>query len=257
MQKNDYPPFFEFEAPDAGIIFPATASVRTILPKYCVITYFREAIFRLYESGLVTPAFKIQMDGLDVSVFASSRNGREYCIALGVLGGPGSAICLEQLIAEGCSIFVICGSAGCLRSFPLGRLLIPDEAVRDEGLSHHYQPLSKTIRCHQGMLHHIRSNLEQRGISHTVGKIWTTDAFYLETHERVRRMENETCLAVDMETAAYQAVAQARNVALGSILYAGDDLSGPTYRSRDWYAAERSRSELLSLAIDLCTTYGG
>jgi purine-nucleoside phosphorylase len=46
-----------------------------------------------------------------------------------------------------------------------------------------------------------------------LGKTWTTDAFYRETPDKVARRRAEGCLTVEMETSAFFALAQFRQVA--------------------------------------------
>ena len=58
------------------------------------------------------------------------------------------------------------------------------------------------------------------------GKTWTTDGLYRETRGKVDRRVAEGCLTVEMEAAAFFAVAAFRGVSFGQLLYAGDDLSG-------------------------------
>ena len=45
---------------------------------------------------------------------------------------------------------------------------------------------------------------------------------------------SEGCLTVEMETAAFCAVAQFRGVTFGQILYGGDDLTGENWDGRSW-----------------------
>ncbi|MGH3618925.1 MAG: hypothetical protein ACRDQV_13045 [Pseudonocardiaceae bacterium] len=56
--------------------------------------------------------------------------------------------------------------------------------------------------------------LQERGGPHVVGKTWTTDAPYRETRSKIRARRGEGCLTVEMETAAFLAVAQHRAVRL-------------------------------------------
>ena len=53
-----------------------------------------------------------------------------------------------------------------------------------------------------------------------------------------------------MEAAAFFAVARFRKVALGQILYAGDDVSGERWRHRRWTQQAEVRAELYELALD-------
>jgi uridine phosphorylase len=54
---------------------------------------------------------------------------------------------------------------------------------------------------------------------------------------------------VEMETAAFLAVARARQVAFAQYLYAGDDVSGNKYHHRRWTTAS-ARHDLFWLAFE-------
>jgi hypothetical protein len=55
-----------------------------------------------------------------------------------------------------------------------------------------------------------------------------------------------------MEAAAFFAVARFREVPLAMALYAGDDVSGETWRHRDWSRQREIREELFALGLDAC-----
>ena len=56
-----------------------------------------------------------------------------------------------------------------------------------------------------------------------------------------------------MEAAAFFAVAKFRNVALGQILYGGDDLSGEEWYGRIWNERKDIRENLVDLSIKICS----
>ena len=86
--------------------------------------------------------------------------------------------------------------------------------------------------------------------SHVTGKTWTTDALYRETREKAARRVAEGCLTVEMEAAAFFAVARFRGVTFGQLLYAGDDLSGDVWNARGWDDHETGRQQLFRLAAE-------
>jgi len=93
--------------------------------------------------------------------------------------------------------------------------------------------------------------IEQK-IPYIKAKTWTTDAFYRETPEKIKRRKSEGCVTVEMETAAYIAASQYNNVKFGQILYAGDNLGGDQWDSRGWDRRTEIRDLVLRLALDAC-----
>ena len=89
-----------------------------------------------------------------------------------------------------------------------------------------------------------------------LGKTWTTDAFYRETSAKVRLRKEEGCLTVEMEAAAFFAVACFRGVDFAQLLYGGDDVSGETWDSRDWVNRHSARESLFWLAAEACLAMG-
>ncbi len=62
----------------------------------------------------------------------------------------------------------------------------------------------------------------------------------------------EGCLTVEMEAAAFFAVAQFRGVTLGQILYGGDDVSGEEWDTRGWTKNNTIREKMFWLAAEAC-----
>ena len=60
----------------------------------------------------------------------------------------------------------------------------------------------------------------------------------------------EGCLTVEMEAAAFFAVARFRRVTFGQLLYAGDDLSGEAWDERGWDDHAEGRELLFRLAAE-------
>jgi uridine phosphorylase len=128
-------------------------------------------------------------------------------------------------------------------------VVVPDAAVRDEGTSYHYLPPAREVETDPVDLAAAVSVLERSGVPHRVGKTWSTDAPYRETEARVARRRAEGCITVEMETAAFLAVARHRGVRFAQYLYAGDDLSGEAWDHRSWQTSSARRS-LFDLALE-------
>jgi purine-nucleoside phosphorylase len=98
----------------------------------------------------------------------------------------------------------------------------------------------------------IEATLRRNGVEYLLGKTWTTDAFYRETRARIARRQAEGCLTVEMEAAAFFAVAQFRGAVFGQLLYSGDDLSGDVWDGRGWTRETTTREKLFWLAAEAC-----
>ena len=138
------------------------------------------------------------------------------------------------------------------RDIAVGHVVIPESAVRDEGTSYHYLPPSREVMGDPAAIRTLERVLQRHHVPYIVGKTWTTDAFYRETPDKVARRRAEGCLTVEMETAAFFALAQFRQVTLGQLLYGGDDVSGDDWDHRDWEKRTSVRERLFWLALEAC-----
>ena len=147
------------------------------------------------------------------------------------------------------------GGAGVLdRETVLGHVIIPDSAVRDEGTSYHYLQPGREARPTGRALDAILATLAAKGIPYTLGKTWTSDAFFRETPGKVKLRKEEGCVAVEMEAAALFAVAAFRQVELAQILYAADIVCAQAgWDHRNWQKAV-CREDILRLAAAACVS---
>jgi uridine phosphorylase len=101
----------------------------------------------------------------------------------------------------------------------------------------------------------IEKTLTARGVPYLIAKTWTTDAFYRETPAKIQLRKAEGCLTVEMEAAAFFAVAQFRGVIFAQMLYGGDDVSGADWDAREWNKLP-IRERLFWLAAEACLALG-
>lgn len=243
-------PILEFDRARSAILEPRRIHPRIEIPEHCVFCFFPEFFARLTEQG-ATQLYASRGE-LGASVVYRIDVGST---PLGVIhpgiGGPMAAARLEKMIALGCRKFIACGGAGALDpTLPVGHIVVPTAAVRDEGTSYHYLPAAREVAASPRAVRAIEAVLKRHGLDYTAGKTWTTDAVYRETRARARRRRAEGCVTVEMEAAAFFAVARFRGVEFGQLLYAGDRVSG-TWDSRDWMRHE-IRERLFVLAAEAC-----
>ena len=250
-------PLLDFDPSRSAVIEPAAGIALFPVPGAFVICFFPDAIERLREE---TGAIEIGHLASEMGrhpVLEVEWAGTRVGLALGGVGAPLAAGWLEELIAMGARRVVVAGGAGALvPSLTLGHVVVPTAAVRDEGTSHHYAPASRLIEPTPDAIEAITRTLEGNGVPFVTGTTWTTDALYRETRGKVQRRVAEGCLTVEMEAAAFFAVARFRGISLGQILYAGDDLSGEVWDSRGWNDHASGRDLLLRLAIEAAARIG-
>ena len=252
LEKKTFP-ILEFDPDPRAKIEPSYLAEQVGVPERCVITFFGDVIQALLQSGALKQVAMFRCATVNLPVYATEYGGKPIAIVQGFLGAAGSAALLEELIAMGCKKFIVCGAAGVLqKGVQVGRLVVPDAAVRDEGVSYHYVAPSREIACDPRAVTTIERCLQGENIPYIKAKTWTTDACYRETEGKVALRVAEGCVTVEMEAAAFFAVSRFRNVMLGQILFGGDDLSGVEWDSRRWVSREEIRRSLVQLSLKTC-----
>ncbi len=252
--KRDFP-IIEFDAVSDNVIDPAdNVDLSIILPERCVVSFFGDAVKTLVEEENCQCIGKLVMESFEIPLYIyENENGHDVVLLHGLGSGPYAAGQMEKLISLGSKYFMVCGGCGVLeKDSKAGEIFIPISAVRDEGTSYHYIEPSRDIKMDIKVKEQISAFLENKGIPFKCVKTWTTDAMYRETRNMIDLRIKEGCQVVEMECASYLAVAQYKGVVLGQLLYAGDDLSGNQWDSRDWKSKADIRKYLLELTIDLC-----
>jgi len=256
MMTTAYP-ILEYDPTPLAMIEPSQVLNRIELPEHCVLCFFSDVIAEVCAEAKVVfeTVSEIGINPIYLLDVPSSDNQTVQIAVLhpGV-AAPLSAAFLEEVIALGCTKFIACGGAGVLnKALALGHLVIPSSAVRDEGTSYHYLPPAREVSASAEGIAAIEATLQRYEVPYVIGKTWTTDAIYRETPNKVAQRKAEGCITVEMEAAAFFAVAQFRGVTFAQILYGGDDLSGDEWDHRNWHRQASIREKLFWLAAEAVT----
>jgi uridine phosphorylase len=147
------------------------------------------------------------------------------------IGAPHAVMGLEKLIVLGAKSIYVLGWCGSLQpDLDVGDWVIPNRAVSEEGTSPHYPVTESEPRPNQSLKRLLTETAVDRGLKFREGGIWTTDAIYRETREKVRRFQGVGLLAVEMEISALFTVAAYRCVALAGLLVVSDELADLKWR---------------------------
>lgn len=250
MKKEPYP-ILEFDGNRQSILEPAELIKEMDVPEHCVICFFAEVIQWLIEEKGARFLANSKSEMGSHPLYEIDYEGKQLAFFHPGIGAPLAAALLEEAIARGCRKFIAVGGCGVLdKNIAVGHLLLPVSALRDEGTSYHYLPPSREVEADPHVLAAIEGVLQGHGIEYLRTKTWTTDAIYRETELKATTYQEEGCLAVEMETAAFYAVAQFRDVRLGQILYGGDAVIPNEWDGRVWTSRKDIRRDLFWLAAE-------
>ena len=142
-----------------------------------------------------------------------------------ILGAPHAVIAMEKLIVLGAKRIWVLGWCGSLQpDLPIGHLVIPTGAISEEGTSNHYPLKNRGIKSNTELNNMLEAALIKHGLPFSKGTVWTTDAPYRETPDKVKAYKNQGVLAVEMEISALMTVALYRSVAMAGLLAVSDEL---------------------------------
>lgn len=133
------------------------------------------------------------------------------------------------------------------KTISVGQILVVEGAIRDEGFSYQYIKPSRYIYIDSKVVEKITTYLDKKSVSYIKGLVWTTDAIFRETKDRVALRKAEGAKIVEMEQAGCIAVSQFRGFDYGALIYGGDDVSTDVWDKRDWRSREGIRYDLIML----------
>ncbi len=156
------------------------------------------------------------------------------------IGAPYAAMLLDSLIAKGANQVVVLGWCGALDdTLAVGDIIVPSEAIVDEGTSRNYKKLEETFpvsRPDRSLTDKLWGYLKSEDIQAEKEVIWTTDAIYRETQKKVAYFNGMGARAVEMECSALFSVAEYRKIKLAAALVVSDSVA-----SRDWEPGFRKK----------------
>ena len=149
-----------------------------------------------------------------------------------IVGAPYAVMILETLVAWGARKLIFFGWCGAVSpEVKIGDILIPSAALIDEGTSKHYSDGNISLsRPSAGITTGLKSALNAKAVNYKEGPVWSTDAIFRETKDKVRHYRNQGALAVEMELSALFTAAKFRGIDIGGILVVSDELSSLQWR---------------------------
>lgn len=219
------------------------------------------------DPGASMNNFEISMEnqgqGPDKKEIPSPVMGNTVSFVGPYMGAPYAVMMLETLIARGVRQIIVIGWCGSISPrVNIGDILIPDAAISHEGTSMNYMDFPEDFpviyppappSSAMGLAGKFSGFLDEKKIPFKKGCIWTTDAIYRETRQKVNFFHSRGALAVEMECSALFAVAAHHGVELVPVLVVSDDLSGtrwkPAFKSAPFAHARKQVSHAI---IDFC-----
>ena len=162
-------------------------------------------------------------------------------------GGPNISALVEELAAFGVKEFALWGYCGGIDpSLIIGDVLIAKNALREDGVSSHYAE-SDDPMVFSNWFDAWAGDAERQGFR--TGGVWTCDAIYRETRDKVVRYRQMGISGVEMETASLYSVCNYLGVKGIAFLVASDLLTEdswtPGFGTKSFRAGARRLSQFI------------
>ncbi len=212
--------FFDPSAPvltpaDLVLAFTGAAPEALLLPRRAVIVFIPADLARLVRQTAAEP----------LPVWHPFKRlyrprGKETVLARSPVGGPGIAALVEELAAFGVREFCLWGYCGGMGTGTrLGDVILATAALREEGVSCHYLDSEDEL---VGSEWAAQWELPSKKARILAGTVWTCDAIYRETAEKVARYAERGVLGVEMEVASFYAVCKQKGLKAMALLVVSD-----------------------------------
>lgn len=180
---------------------------------------------------------------------AELYSNSQFFLAGPAVGAPMAVLCLEKLIALGAARIIVYGWCGSLTPIlSLGDIFSPTQMLSEEGTSPHYS--CATDQHDDSFQRWLLDALASKKLTLVEGPIWTTDAPYRETRDKVARYGGQGIMAVDMEYTALRAVAVFRQVQLAAVFLVSDELYHESWQQN--ISSKYFRQQSRELLNELC-----
>jgi uridine phosphorylase len=167
----------------------------------------------------------------EYTTWAGNVSGKRVLVTSHGIGGPSTAICVEELAKCGVHTMIRVGTCGGMNKAVCGGdLVIANAAIRQEGTSLEYLPIQFPAISDFRVTTALAEAASETGKKVHVGVVQCKDSFYGQHNPEQSpvsyKLQNQWkswlhagCLASEMESAALFIVAASKNIKAGCILH--------------------------------------
>ncbi|MGD2186636.1 MAG: nucleoside phosphorylase [Desulfobacterales bacterium] len=188
-------------------------------------------------------------------LYVAGQPSAAFSLTGPLIGAPYAAMVLETLIAWGARKIIFLGWCGSISpKVKIGDIIVPTAAMIDEGTSRHYKKDDNRISFpSELMITKLKAALDRKRVNYHHGSVWSTDAIYRETRDKIENYQRLDVVGVEMEISAMFTVATFRKVDMGAIVVVSDELASLKWRPGFKTATfKHGRKAACTVLSDLC-----
>lgn len=222
--------------------------------QYILLTNFHDYVERFCDR------FGCDRYGEGRPMQAATNNDGLSIVNFG-MGSPNAATVMDLLTAVSPKGVLFLGKCGGLKtSTEIGHFILPIAAIRGEGTSHDYMdpavPALPSFKLHK----FVSDKIVERQYEYRTGVVYTTNRRVWEYDPSFhKRLDDMTCIAIDMETATVFIVGHANQIARGALLLVSDvpvTPEGVKTEASDRQVTQKWSTRHLELGIEAMTEIG-
>lgn len=184
---------------------------------YILLTNFRSYV------NMFAEIFSCDIYGEDRSMQAATNNNGLTIVNFGI-GSANAATIMDLLVARHPRGVLFLGKCGGLKkSSEIGHFILPIAAIRGEGTSLEYFPPEVPALPSFKLHKFISEKIISHGYEYRTGVVYTTNRRLWEHDKKFqKKLQDMTCIAIDMETATIFIVGHYDEIARGALLLVSD-----------------------------------
>lgn len=167
----------------------------------------------------------------EYNTYEGYLDGEKVLVVSTGIGGPSTAICVEELAKIGVDTFIRVGTCGGMQlNVDPGDVVIASGAIRMEGTSREYLPIEFPAVANFEVTSALSQAAKNLKYKHHIGVVQAKDSFYSQHSPDTMGVADELnskwkawikggCLASEMESAALYIVSAVRNLRAGSVFH--------------------------------------
>ena len=194
---------------------------------------------------------RLVSDSRGYLVYTGSVDGIPMTVSSTGMGGPQTAICIEELGHLGADTIIRVGSCGTLQDYvACGDLIIPTGVYRAGATANRYLPPAFPAAPSFQVLTALVESAQKLGSEVHVGVGWTGDAFYvLPKPELMEKLKQAGVLSVEMEADTLFVISSFRGWRAGAI-FANDGTSAEIKPEWGEDAFRKGEEQEIKIAIE-------
>ncbi len=167
----------------------------------------------------------------EYNTYEGYLDGEKILVVSTGIGGPSTAICVEELAKIGVDTFIRVGTCGGMQmNVDPGDVVIASGAIRMEGTSREYLPIEFPAVADFDVTSALKRAANKLSYKHHIGVVQAKDSFYSQHSPETMGVADELnskwkawikggCLASEMESAALYIVSAVRGLRSGSVFH--------------------------------------